>query len=100
MTLATVISGNSSVQSASSPVPGCAEGTKFRTLTFLELVPLITTRGFANRVLVYFYNSVLRVGDNKVKTNSDCLILFVCLFALLLYVPSQQLWSWWDGQFT
>ena len=19
---------------------------------------------------------------------------------LLLYVPSQQLWSWWDGQFT
>ena len=25
--------------------------------------------------------------------------LFVC-FVLLLYVPSQQLWSWWDGQFT
>ena len=23
--------------------------------------------------------------------------LFVCL---LLYVPSQQLWSWWDSQFT
>ena len=22
------------------------------------------------------------------------------LFVLLLYVPSQQLWSWWDGQFT
>ena len=23
-----------------------------------------------------------------------------CLFVLLLYVPSQQLWSWRDGQFT
>ena len=27
------------------------------------------------------------------------LMLFVCLF-LLLYVPSQQLWSWRGGQFT
>ena len=27
-------------------------------------------------------------------------ILFVCLFVLLLYVPSQRLWSWQDGQFT
>ena len=25
---------------------------------------------------------------------------FVCLFILLLYVPSQQLWSWREGQFT
>ena len=24
---------------------------------------------------------------------------FVCLFVLMLYVPSQQLWSWRDGQF-
>ena len=24
----------------------------------------------------------------------------VCLFVLLLYIPSQQLWSLWDGQFT
>ena len=28
------------------------------------------------------------------------LACFVCLFVLLLYVPSQQLWSWRDGQFT
>ena len=27
-------------------------------------------------------------------------VLFVCLFVLLLYVPSQQLWSLRDGQFT
>ena len=26
--------------------------------------------------------------------------LFVCLFVLVLYVPSQQLWSLRDGQFT
>ena len=27
-------------------------------------------------------------------------IVFVCLFVLLLYVPSQQLWSLRDGPFT
>ena len=27
-------------------------------------------------------------------------LVFVCLFVLLLYVPSQQLWSLRDGQFT
>ena len=27
-------------------------------------------------------------------------VLHEVLFVLLLYVPSQQLWSWWDGQFT
>ena len=26
--------------------------------------------------------------------------LLICLFVLLLYVPSQQLWPWWDSQFT
>ena len=37
------------------------------------------------------------VGQRLV--NSDMLCLFVCFF-LLLYVPCQQLWSLWDGQFT
>ena len=27
-------------------------------------------------------------------------VLFVCLFVLLLYVPSQQLWSWRRNNFT
>ena len=27
-------------------------------------------------------------------------VVLVCLFVLLLYVPSQQLSSWRDGQFT
>ena len=31
-------------------------------------------------------------------TNIRC-HLIICLFVLLLYVPSQQLWSWQDGQF-
>ena len=26
--------------------------------------------------------------------------MFVCLFVLLLYAPSQQLWPWRDSQFT
>ena len=30
---------------------------------------------------------------------SDQVNNFVCLFVFLLYVPSQQLWSWRDGQF-
>ena len=34
------------------------------------------------------------------KTLLCAWLLFVCLFVLLLYVPSQQLWSWRDGQFT
>ena len=32
--------------------------------------------------------------------NNSVTCLFVCLFVLLLYVPSQQLWSWRDCQFT
>ena len=27
-------------------------------------------------------------------------LISVCLFVLFLYIPSQQLWSWRDGQFT
>ena len=26
--------------------------------------------------------------------------IVICLFVLLLYILSQQLWPWWDGQFT
>ena len=41
-------------------------------------------------VKIYFYMRTLRASSGG---------LFVCLF-LLLYVPSQQLWSLRDGQFT
>ena len=48
--------------------------------------------------------SELSVIDSEVLSMFDCLkcsaMDVVCLFVLLLYVPSQQLWSWWDGQFT
>ena len=33
-------------------------------------------------------------------TSDQSISLFVCLFVLLLYVPSQQLWSRRDVQFT
>ena len=36
---------------------------------------------------------------NEAVNNEMMHVLFV-LFVLLLYVPSQQLWSWRDGQFT
>ena len=38
--------------------------------------------------LSYSYCKLMRAGCDFV------------LFVLLLYVPSQQLWSLWDGQFT
>ena len=38
------------------------------------------------------------LGDRLNNISAD--VLFVCLFVLLLYVPSQQLWSLRDGQFT
>ena len=38
------------------------------------------------------------ISDNTIDEGLDG--VFVCLFVLLLYVPSQQLWSWRDGQFT
>ena len=29
-----------------------------------------------------------------------CLSIILCFLFLLLYIPCQQLWSLWDGQFT
>ena len=40
------------------------------------------------------------VVEQYVSKTLSLLEVFFCLFVLLLYVPSQQLWSWWDGQFT
>ena len=37
------------------------------------------------------------------STEIECILLLLksfCLFVLLLYIPSQQLWSLRDGQFT
>ena len=58
----------------------------------------------SNRVGVSFYRS-LPGGVVLVSFTVFIMILLrkrevVCLFVLLLYVPSQQLWSWRDGQFT
>ena len=56
-------------------------------------MPILFLRGHRYK----FLNLTISVPD-------DCFCLKVCkqciLFVLLLYVPSQQLWSWWDGQFT
>ena len=39
----------------------------------------------------------IRLGVQEILSEVD---IGVCLFVVLLYVPSQQLWSWRDGQFT
>ena len=38
--------------------------------------------------------------QRSIVTFSPTLLLFIFLFVSLLYVPSQQLWSLRDGQFT
>ena len=60
--------------------PGCDEGTNLRLRDF-AVVPLVPTRRLA------------LVADRGITVRVD-------LFVLLLYVPSQFLWSWRDGQFT
>ena len=40
------------------------------------------------------------VATPKQQWDRMRLVYFVCVFVFLLYVPSQQLWSWRDGQFS
>ena len=42
---------------------------------------------------INIFKKIIKIGH---KQKIKCFVLFV----LLLYVPSQQLWSWRDGQFT
>ena len=42
----------------------------------------------------------LQVNHIATITFNKRLVCLFCLFVLLLYVPSQQLWSWRDDQFT
>ena len=46
-----------------------------------------------NIAIILNFDGVSKYSIEKVSQN-------VCLFVLLLYVPSQQLWSLRDGQFT
>ena len=46
------------------------------------------------------HTSLTRIIFLKVIKYSGALGVIVCLFGCLLYVPSQQLWSLRDGQFT
>ena len=43
------------------------------------------------------FSDLTKFVDEKSRIASS---MFVCLFVSLLYVPSQQLWSLRDGQFT
>ena len=50
------------------------------------------------------FESVCLLFNISIEANSvdpdQTALGFVCLFVLLLYVPSQQLWSLRDSQFT
>ena len=45
-------------------------------------------------------DEMVRVFYDRSELTTGWLHKSICLFVLLLYVPSQQLWSWRDGQFT
>ena len=47
-----------------------------------------------------FLSAVVVIGALMIKSHETKRSPTVCLFVLLLYVPSQQLWSLQDGQFT
>ena len=47
----------------------------------------------------FSYNPFVKFHSEKIWCPKHDHVI-VCLFVLLLYVPSQQLWSWRDGQFT
>ena len=56
------------------------------------------SKGAANTI---FYNfGMVRPGFEPTTTAPKADEYVICLFVLLLYVPSQQLWSLRDGQFT
>ena len=66
----------------------------------INIKALVKTSNCENLVL-YFSEKVKKIAAfpmlfwfSVTKQSLDC------LFVLLLYVPSQQLWSWRDGQFT
>ena len=58
--------------------------------------------GFKPQVAVKFMlvKGMLFVTFMGLSTRFYYFIQRFCLFVLLLYIPSQQLWSWLDGQFT
>ena len=53
-----------------------------------------------NIVFIQFIHNIIFSAEGIFQAGKLIAAGFVCLFVLLLYIPSQQLWSWRDGQFT
>ena len=73
-----------------SDYPGLDQTLKLE-LSLRLFWPFIMTRPLNKKVQVKI---IFRISKSKYIYKN------VSLFVLLLYVPSQQLWSWRDGQFT
>ena len=56
----------------------------------------------SHQVFVHYSSSHVDRSSSSILSQKlfDYALEHFCLFVLLLYVPSQQLWSLWDGQFT
>ena len=49
-------------------------------------------------IKIHYHFQIILDAEYRFSDSKQCLIY--CLFVWLLYVQSQQLWSWRDGQFT
>ena len=75
---------------------------------FLENFSFFSYLQNFNTVMVYSWTSTAWTGLGSWKivlakgssSHPGWIMHRICLFVLLLYVPSQQLWSWRDSQFT
>ena len=76
-----------------------------RTLVLDFVIPVDSGHVFNGVLFVSAVSVALEASLEEIDLDSTRLteveeIRNVCLFVLLLYIQSQQLWSWRDGQFT
>ena len=72
----------------------------FKVISYLELWWPFCSAERNNLCLCNFGRGYPEEQFYKIILNLDLWFRRICLFVLLLYVPSQQLWSLRDGQFT
>ena len=69
----------------------------FLQCTFFQICKYPCSAGYELAYHMTHFDTILSTRDHL---HHASIIKLTCLFVLLLYVPSQQLWSCRDGQFT